>query len=115
MKASLSFPYHFLILTAASYAKTTRRRGRINIELKYLFNENLFVHGGRDNALEILKNIQNFVNYGSTRNDLMSNTTHLSAYIKYGSVSIREVFNTVVNAFGINHVLIDQLLWREFY
>ena len=83
--------------------------------LKYLFNENLFVHGGRDNALEILKNIQNFVNYGSTRNDLIINTTHLSAYIKYGCVSIREVFNTVVNAFSINHVLIDQLLWREFY
>jgi deoxyribodipyrimidine photo-lyase len=83
--------------------------------LKYTFNENLFVHGGRDNALEILKNIQIFVNYGSERNDLITSTTHLSAYIKYGCISIREVFNTVFNAFGINHVLIDQLLWREFY
>jgi deoxyribodipyrimidine photo-lyase len=83
--------------------------------LKYVFNENLLVHGGRINALEILKNIQTFINYGSERNDLMTSTTHLSAYIKYGSVSIREVFNTVSNAFGINHVLIDQLLWREFY
>ena len=83
--------------------------------LKYVFNENLLLHGGREHALEILKNIQQFVNYGSTRNDLAINTTHLSAYIKYGCVSIREVFNTIKNAFGINHVLIDQLLWREFY
>ncbi len=83
--------------------------------LKYVFNENLLYHGGRDYALEILKNIQIFVNYGSERNDLIVNTTHLSAYIKYGCVSIREVFNTIKNAFGLNHGLIDQLLWREFY
>jgi len=83
--------------------------------LKYTFNENLLLHGGRDYSLEILKNIQTFVNYGSERNDLNTSTTHLSAYIKYGCISIREVFNTVFNSFGINHVLIDQLLWREFY
>lgn len=83
--------------------------------LEYEYNTNLLVHGGRQNALKILDHISKFIHYGNERNDLMTSTTHLSAYIKFGCVSIREVFYSIYDAFGINHVLIDQLLWREFY
>jgi deoxyribodipyrimidine photo-lyase len=81
----------------------------------YQINPNLLIHGGRENALFILKNIKNFLHYPEERNDLPKPTTHLSAYIKFGCVSIREVYHTILKEFGINHGLIDQLYWREFY
>ena len=81
----------------------------------YEINPDIIVHAGREHALKILKNIKDFVKYENERNDLITPTTHLSAYIKYGAVSIREVFYAVFDKFGIDHVLINQLYWREFY
>ena len=81
----------------------------------YTYNDKLEIKGGRSLGLLILKNMKQFINYGSERNDLNTSTTHLSAYIKFGCVSIREVYDTVLKNFGINHGLIDQLYWREFY
>jgi deoxyribodipyrimidine photo-lyase len=81
----------------------------------YNKNPNILIHGGRKNALIILKNIKNFRNYKDERNDLIKPTTHLSAYIKFGCISIREAYHTILKHFGVNHGLIDQLYWREFY
>jgi deoxyribodipyrimidine photo-lyase len=81
----------------------------------YQMNPDLIVHGGRENANHILKNMKQFANYATVRNDLNTPTTHLSAYIKFGCVSIREVYNAILKNIGIKSTLIDQLLWREFY
>ena len=81
----------------------------------YSKNNNIAVHGGRENGLKILKNIDKFSNYPSDRNILIIPTTMLSAYIKFGCISIREVYHTIIKKFGKNHTLIDQLYWREFY
>jgi len=81
----------------------------------YKKNEYLAMNGGRNKALLILENIQKFINYGSERNDLNTPTTHLSAYIKFGCVSIREVYESIIKKLGESSTLIDQLLWREFY
>ena len=86
-----------------------------DLDDKYVYNSDNLVRGGRANALKILKTMKKFVNYAEERNNLMTPTTHLSAYIKYGCVSIREVYEKTFDLYGINHVLIDQLLWREFY
>lgn len=86
-----------------------------NLNKYYNKNENIAVKGGRENALKILKNMNQFINYGDERNNLNQHTTMLSAYIKYGCVSIREVYNCIFKLFGNNHPLISQLLWREFY
>ncbi len=83
--------------------------------IDYKINENLNVNGGRKNAKKKLKNLKNFKNYNDTRNNLDENTTHLSAYIKFGCVSIREVFHKIKKILGINSGLINQLFWREFY
>uniref|UniRef100_A0A6C0H4X7 Photolyase/cryptochrome alpha/beta domain-containing protein n=1 Tax=viral metagenome TaxID=1070528 RepID=A0A6C0H4X7_9ZZZZ len=72
-------------------------------------NQNILVHGGRINALEHLKN--KLPNYDNTRNDLTKNTTELSAYIKFGCISIREVYHH----FHSNNAIIRQLFWRDFY
>lgn len=90
----------------------------INIKdnlIKYDKNPEKLVKGGRDEGLKILKNIKQFKKYGEERNELSISTTHLSAYIKFGCLSIREVFHKIKDEFGKSSVLISQLFWREFY
>ena len=75
------------------------------------YNDNILVKGGRENAIKILSKIKNFSDYSKKRNDLNYNTTQLSAYIKFGCVSVREVAEKFKN----NEALYRQLIWREFY
>ena len=75
-------------------------------------NPHLLVHGGRTLGLLVLKNgVKTQHHYSVFRNNLSKNTTLLSAYIKFGCVSIREVYY----AFRGNHELVRQLYWRDFY
>jgi deoxyribodipyrimidine photo-lyase len=69
----------------------------------------------RREALIRLKEIKNHEEYGDERDNLFQNTTRLSPYIKFGLVSIREVYHRIYGLFGIDHDLIRQLYWREFY
>jgi deoxyribodipyrimidine photo-lyase len=64
-----------------------------------------------------LKTIKNgeFINYDNERNDLKKETTHLSAYIKFGCVSIREVYYKILLKLGKSNGLINELIWRDFY
>ena len=81
----------------------------------YEFNKNINVNGGRSKALYILKSIENQRNYDSKRSLCDYKSTHLSAYIKFGCVSIREVYHTCANKLGKNSGLVKQLYWRDFY
>ena len=81
-------------------------------KIKLKENKNILVVGGRTHALSILSKIKKFNNYDNNRNILSYETTHLSAYIKFGCVSIREVFWTFMK---LKNKLVDQLIWREFY
>jgi len=75
-------------------------------------NPTIAVHGGRINSLLLLKNaLKTQKHYSITHNELYKNTTQLSASIKFGCISIREVYK----AFKGNHDLIRQLIWRDFY
>ena len=62
-----------------------------------------------------VKNLKNHKNYSDDRDTLTLETTKLSPYIKFGIVSIREVYHKLLSLFGKKHVLIKQLYWREFY
>jgi len=83
--------------------------------VEYEINDNIAVNGGRNNALKILKKIKNFNKYNKERNTLKIPTTMLSAYIKFGCVSIREVYWKLKEEFGTKNDLIGQLFWREMY
>ena len=75
-------------------------------------NPNILVHGGRNNAISQLRiAAKNIKNYPRTHNELSQPTSQLSAYIKFGCVSIREVYKT----FRSKHDFIRQLFWRDFY
>ncbi len=84
----------------------------------YTHNSNIEITGGRNRALAILDNIRKgtFRHYQKQR-DLPAKdaTTKLSAYIKFGCVSPREVYLVAKTALGKNSLLIQQLLWREYY
>jgi len=75
-------------------------------------NKSILVHGGRPDALQCLKQaLKTQKHYSKTHNDLEKPTTQLSAYIKFGCLSIREVWK----AFRSNKDLVRQLIWRDFY
>jgi deoxyribodipyrimidine photo-lyase len=82
-------------------------------------NHLLLLQGGRENALNIIKNRINkgeFTNYEKYRNfPSMNKTTRLSPYIKFGCISIREVYHSIKKRYGVKHGLIRELFWREFY
>lgn len=79
-------------------------------------NQNIFVKGGRKEALQILANLEKFRNYDEERNfPSFSKTTGLSAHLKFGTVSVREVYYKIFTQLGDSHSLIRQLYWRDFF
>jgi deoxyribodipyrimidine photo-lyase len=78
----------------------------------------LKVKGGREEALKVLARVRarHFKNYDYARDyPAMDKTTKLAAYIKFGCVSVREVFDAFKKTYGIGHGLVRELIWREFY
>jgi deoxyribodipyrimidine photo-lyase len=76
----------------------------------YTANDELAVRGGRDKALIRLKNVM--TDYAKFRDyPGLDKTTKLSAYIKFGCVSIREVYHNYNDAKELQR----ELIWREFY
>jgi deoxyribodipyrimidine photo-lyase len=88
---------------------------RGNPDKFYENNDDIVVRGGRDNGLKILGSLQKFKSYNSKRDILNWNTTRLSAYIKFGCISIREVYHKFKSKLGARNDLIKQLYWRDFY
>lgn len=79
-------------------------------------NKNILVHGGRSFGIMRIKNACTTQDkYDETRDYFTTKTTFLSAYLKFGCVSIREVYSAFKRSFGLKHGLIRELLWREFF
>lgn len=78
-------------------------------------NPHLANTGGRQEAIKILKKIGQFKNYTQTHDYPVIATTHLSAHLKFGTVSIREAYWAIRNALGTSSPLLRQLYWRDFF
>jgi deoxyribodipyrimidine photo-lyase len=77
-------------------------------------NPHLKVKGGRENALKILKKLKDgsFDKYDVEREfPYLDKTTKLSAYIKFGCVSVREVYFCL----PLKHGIVRELFWKDFY
>lgn len=102
-KKALNFPITSIVKnTYNNYIKIPSKYKR-----KYIVNNNVYVHGGRANALKILRNLGN---YDECRDFMSYKTTRLSGYLKFGCVSIRECYRVFKNI-----ELRKQLYWRSFY
>ena len=73
------------------------------------------IKGGREEGMKKLKGLKGFKKYNTERNMTSKSTTRLSAYIKFGCVSIREVYWIMRKKLGSGNELLAQLVWREFY
>ena len=83
----------------------------------FMPNNTLAVRGGRKEALKRLKLVDMLREYGVKRDfpGLEKSTTLLSASIKFGCVSIREVYWKAVQRFGKTHDFVRELWFRSFY
>lgn len=72
--------------------------------------------GGRPEALGLLEGIKNLKNYEDIRDyPSLDGTSRLSAHLRFGTISVREVYQAILNIFGHEHGLIRQLYWRDFF
>lgn len=79
-------------------------------------NDSLFKTGGRAEAEKIIRNLHNYEDYETEREiPSQDGTTGLSAYNKFGTVSIREVYWNIRNQLSKDYNLIQELFWRDFY
>jgi deoxyribodipyrimidine photo-lyase len=86
---------------------------RIKAILDYS-NSNLYMNGGRTRGLELLEEIKQRTNYKEERDfPGIRGTTNLSPHLKFGTVSIREVYHAIKET--ANFELLRQLYWRDFY
>lgn len=71
---------------------------------------------GRAGALETLRHIDRFRDYDKTRDyPALPGTSRLSAHLRFGTCSVREVWHRVASTFGPQHSLVRQLYWRDFF
>jgi deoxyribodipyrimidine photo-lyase len=89
--------------------------GQYSNDINKFYNKDtkIFITGGRKEALKILKKIKEFKDYENKRDDLTYHTTKLSGYMKFGCVSIVEVYNAMKE--GKNLDLLKQLYWRQYF
>ena len=104
------------ILNFSSKQTTKKLKNIINLSKamsKFTkINENLLIKGGRTEGIKALKDaVKTQKHYSRTRDNISYNTSLLSAYIKFGCLSIREIYK----AFHNNKDFIRQLHWRDFY
>lgn len=79
-------------------------------------NSQIAVRGGRPNGLVTLKRaLSDLGTYAETRDIMSKDTSFLSAYIKFGCVSIREVYYMFKRKYNLHNEFIRQLIWRDFY
>ncbi|MEY2640751.1 MAG: Deoxyribodipyrimidine photo-lyase [Candidatus Parcubacteria bacterium] len=75
-----------------------------------------FLCGGRHEALKLLKRGTFLKRYTAQRNvPAIDGTSRLSAHLKFGTVSVREVYAVAVEEAGATSQFVAELYWRDFY
>lgn len=78
-------------------------------------NKNIAVLGGRSNGCSLLKHLKKLKSYDHDHNFPALATSHLSAHLKFGTVSVRETYYAIIEHLRRSHPLIRQLYWRDFF
>lgn len=78
-------------------------------------NKLLAAHGTHKDAQRVLTSLKQFGAYAKERNIPSLETTHLSAYLKFGLLSVRQVYHEMVSSLGKQNPLVAQLYWRDFF
>ncbi|RIL12103.1 MAG: deoxyribodipyrimidine photolyase [Proteobacteria bacterium] len=71
---------------------------------------------GRKKAISLLERLPELVNYSKERDlPALASTSRLSPHNKFGTISVREVYWQIAESLGSEHLLINELLWRDFF
>jgi len=71
---------------------------------------------GHDGAMKVLDHLHGCQNYSDERDiPALDATSHLSVHLKFGTLSIREAYEAIVQRLGPDHPLLRQLYWRDFF
>jgi deoxyribodipyrimidine photo-lyase len=111
------------IKDCASLAKGTFYCQEIVSSRQYLFEDFLskytkssIITGGRKSALVKLQDLPLLKNYSAERDiPALNRTSCLSAHLKFGTISVRELLSTIKSTLGQDAPLIRQLYWRDFF
>lgn len=77
---------------------------------------NAFLSGGRREALKLLKRPTFLKRYTNDRNlPAVDGTSKLSAHLKFGTTSVREVYEVATTTPGASPQFVAELYWRDFY
>ncbi len=80
------------------------------------YNKAIALKGGRESGLKNLERAYNLCRYADERDMLDANgTTMLSPYLKFGCLSIREVYWGITKNHPDPTPIIRQLYWRDFF
>ena len=112
-KSILKKPRSLITNKTFNFIKDDKSLSSLN-SIRPTANKFILVNGGRKNALVILEKLKSgkFNNYDNERDyPFLDKTTKLSAYIKFGCLSIREIYYTL----PITHGIIRELYWHDFY
>jgi deoxyribodipyrimidine photo-lyase len=89
------------------------------LKTKYIYSHKSIVIGGRKKALIGLEAINKLKNYKAIRQTPLiigsPTSSMMSAYNKFGCISIREMYYKIFDLYGNEHELIRQMVWRDFY
>lgn len=110
------------IRTITSFPQLKRREAQIrrlsnvlDLHKFYTDNPDRLVRGGRRAAEKRLDELHRLGSYQDSRQTLSASTSLLSADLAFGVLSVREVYWRIVQLFGPEHGLIEQLRWRDFF
>ncbi|MEI6055066.1 MAG: deoxyribodipyrimidine photo-lyase [Lentisphaerota bacterium] len=83
--------------------------------LEYKDNS-LRLKGGRANAFKLLEDVSSLESYVPDRDyPGIKGTSGLSAHLKFGTVSIREAYYGIADKLDVEHPLLRQFYWRDFF
>lgn len=98
------------------YSKPISFAEKTTIYSEVLPERALEAKGGRDAALKILKGLSKFSEYENERDfPAYDATTHLSAHLKFTTISPREAYYAIAKKLGEDSPLIRSLYWRDFF
>lgn len=86
-----------------------------DLRLYYEKNDNILHKGGRKNGLKQLDKLCENEDYKETRDIPSIATTEMSAYNKFGCISIREFMKKLKETVGWENGIARQLYFRDFY
>lgn len=86
----------------------------IGLTIHEIKNARIHVHGGRAEGKKLLKAMAD-IDYKKTHDFPTESTTYLSAHLKFGTLSLREMFSSCKKLGTNGQALIRQLYWRDFF